>query len=353
MIATMSTFEKLVNNQEKFEPELLSFPNVVGVGVGKKIKGGVSTSDSCYSVLVRKKKPLSLLKSSAIVPKEVNGFITDIVEVGSLVIHDVNTGRVRPPQPGCSMGHYHISAGTFGGIVYDNATGEKLILSNNHVLANTNDAYIGDPILQPGSYDGGAVPEDVVATLYRFVPIVFPNINVDSPPVVDDSSRCVFARSFAWFGNFIAKCVGSSYRVHLSKKPSKIKKQSSQVNLVDAAVAKPTVYASDEIFEIGKVNGINVLPFIDMHVQKYGRTSGYTRSVIKVLNATVRVAYDDNMVATFVNQIVAGAMSMPGDSGSLVLDMNNKAVGLLFGGSDQATLINPISAVLSTLDIRL
>ena len=29
-------------------------------------------------------------------------------------------------------------------------TGERLILSNNHVIANSNDAAIGDQILQPG-----------------------------------------------------------------------------------------------------------------------------------------------------------------------------------------------------------
>jgi len=50
--------------------------------------------------------------------------------------------------------------------------GDYLILSNNHVLANTNAGKPGDLILQPGPFDGGLFPSDAVATLERFEPIV-------------------------------------------------------------------------------------------------------------------------------------------------------------------------------------
>ncbi len=46
-------------------------------------------------------------------------------------------------------------------------------------------------------------------------------------------------------------------------------------------------------------------------------------------------------------------MSAPGDSGSIVLDTQNHAVGLLFAGSDVATLINPIKPVLQALSVEL
>jgi hypothetical protein len=45
--------------------------------------------------------------------------------------------------------------------------------------------------------------------------------------------------------------------------------------------------------------------------------------------------------------------SQQGDSGSLVLDFERKAVGLLFSGSPQITVINPIASVLSALDAEL
>ena len=45
-------------------------------------------------------------------------------------------------------------------------------------------------------------------------------------------------------------------------------------------------------------------------------------------------------------------MSQGGDSGSLVTDSKNRAVGLLFAGSDVVTISNPIPAVLKSLDVR-
>ena len=50
---------------------------------------------------------------------------------------------------------------------------------------------------------------------------------------------------------------------------------------------------------------------------------------------------------------MAGAMSAGGDSGSAVLDMNKRVVGLLFAGSDSTTIMNPIQLVLDALQVQL
>ncbi len=69
------------------------------------------------------------------------------------------------------MGHFRITAGTFGCLV---RRGNQLfVLSNNHVLANSNNAQLGDPILQPGPFDGGRIPEHVIGQLSQFVPVNF------------------------------------------------------------------------------------------------------------------------------------------------------------------------------------
>src|SRR5207249_8866045 len=71
---------------------------------------------------------------------------------------------------------HNITAGTFGCLVRDirpQSSGEYLILSNNHVLADVNAGSAGDLILQPGPFDGGVFPADAVATLERFEPITF------------------------------------------------------------------------------------------------------------------------------------------------------------------------------------
>jgi hypothetical protein len=47
-------------------------------------------------------------------------------------------------------------------------------------------------------------------------------------------------------------------------------------------------------------------------------------------------------------------MSKPGDSGSLLVAADSQqAVGLLFAGSDQTTIFNPIQAVLDGLQVSL
>jgi hypothetical protein len=84
------------------------------------------------------------------------------------------TSRFRPEVPsGVSAGHFAITAGTLGAVVKDRMTGEKLLLSNNHVFANSNDAQLGDAILQPGPADGGQNPGDQVARLERFIPLTY------------------------------------------------------------------------------------------------------------------------------------------------------------------------------------
>ncbi|MBS3900078.1 MAG: hypothetical protein KGZ54_03220 [Dethiobacter sp.] len=167
--------------------ELLQLPNVVGVGIGRKIKAGFDTGKLCITVLVSYKLAAALLREEETVPTMIEGIPTDVVEAGILTadIQDACTGprlerriKMRPAQPGLSIGHHFFSTGTFGAVAFDNQSGEKLILSNNHVLANAtngsdNLARVGDAILQPGRQDGGRQPADVIGTLLRVAPLHF------------------------------------------------------------------------------------------------------------------------------------------------------------------------------------
>ncbi len=81
------------------------------------------------------------------------------------------TVKCQWPVPlAVSIGQEDITAGTLG-LRVTNGT-DVLILSNNHVLANENNATIGDPILQPGPFDGGDVnnPDSLVKTRFEEVP---------------------------------------------------------------------------------------------------------------------------------------------------------------------------------------
>jgi hypothetical protein len=324
--ATLATFQEV---QSERQDEILTLPNVVGMGYAYKQTAGEDTGEPALTVFVSQKLPKDLLRKDERIPASLNNLKTDVIETGVIQAGvdlleagpvvgtreerrqeaeiELLRARIRPVEGGYSVGHYQITAGTYATAVID-ATAfpgvpqRYYVLSNNHVLANSNNARIGDPILQPGPYDGGTVASDTIARLSRFVPI-----------------------------NFAA----------------------GTTNYVDAAIAEGAFDILDrEIYWVGYARG-GVAPALNMIVQKTGRTTNYTTGRITAINATVNVNYGGGQVARFVNQILTTNMSAGGDSGSLLLDMENRAVGLLFAGSSVVTVHNDIRYVQHLLGIRI
>jgi hypothetical protein len=335
----MAAFDEIRLAKEQHKQDLMVLPNVVGVGVGYKESKGQPTGEVSVVVLVTRKLPQAALSVQDMIPKQVGETRTDVIEVGELRAQQSPTERWRPAPPGVSLGHYQITTGTFGAVVRDRASGARLILSNNHVLANSNDANFGDPILQPGPADSGTVQEDTLARLERYCPIQFNN----------EPGTCNLAAAYARLGNAVARLLGSEHRLDVSiSRP-----QAS--NLVDAAVARPMNEAEirSDILNIGLVAGV-LAPDLGMAVRKSGRTTGYTTGQITVLESTVTINYGGNRNATFDGQIITTPMSAGGDSGSLLVAADsNQAVGLLFAGSSLSTVYNPIQAVLDCLEVDL
>lgn len=321
--------------QKAHEDKELSRPNVVGIGLGHRFKDGVETAEPVITALVEQKVAPELLSPDELVPKELDGVPTDVVQVGPIFAGETGkhfpvnetettgenekndirletgypaalTGRVRPVPGGYSIGHYQVTCGTLGVCVRDREplTGKYYILSNNHVLANLNNAHAGDPILQPGRCDGGKAPRDVIAKLARFVSIRFTN------------------------------------------------GENSPVNYVDAAIAEGNIRdLKREIHWLGYAGQArNSLKMGDI-VQKTGRTTGFTTGKIAHLNATVIVNYSAGQQAKFCHQIVTNLMNDGGDSGSLVTDSEGGAVGLMFASSSTHSFINDISHVERLLGI--
>jgi hypothetical protein len=335
----MSLFEEVQEARTAHQVSMLKRPNVVGLGVGYKVSSSQLTSELCMVVLVRSKMPPVSLREAEFIPREVAGVRTDVVEVGELRPLSVYTDRCRPAPGGVSLGHYKITAGTLGCVVRDLKTGVRMILSNNHVLADRNAGKPGDPILQPGPTDGGTTQRDTIALLERFEPILY-----NQQPAV-----CTIARFYAGLGNRLARLVGSHHQVQV------FQSFPYATNQIDAALARPILDSDvlDEILEIGAIQG-QAEAALGMKVCKAGRTTSLTEGLVNVMDATVTVNYGDERTATFEHQIVSTPMSEGGDSGSLlVASESKKAVGLLFAGSSKATLYNPIQAVFKTLKIGL
>lgn len=317
--------------------QLLDRAHVVAVGIGYKMTQGQKTADLSIVCSVEQKMPASRLKTQDMVPTTINSIPTDVVETGVIYARQSRTDRYRPAPGGVSIGHRNITAGTLGCVVKKD--GQPCILSNNHVLANSNNAQPGDPILQPGPHDGGTFPDDHIAELLEFVPIEF---SIPEPP-----SDCSIAGSAASLMNSIARALGSETRL-------KAVRTRAGDNLVDAAIARP-LQANDisaEILEIGTISGV-AGGELGMIIKKSGRTTGLTTGEIVQIDVTVTVQYGGGQSARFTDQLLAGAMSQGGDSGSAVLDTNNNLVGLLFAGSDSSTIINRIKHVFSILRISL
>ncbi|MFW6089940.1 MAG: PKD domain-containing protein, partial [Gemmatimonadota bacterium] len=221
------------------------------------------------------------------------------------------TTRERPAPNGFSIGHPDITAGTFGALVRNTNDDVCHALSNNHVLANSNDANLGDSALQPGPTDGGSDPADAIGTLSDFEPISFSSDNQMDAAIAEffDAADAVGATPSSAYG-----APGTSLT-------------SASVNL---------------------------------DVQKFGRTTAHTTGTVAETNVEVSVCYETRgpfqcaSAATFVNQftITPGSFSSGGDSGSLIVTDDGSAdpVGLLFAGSDTRTIANPIGAVLDRFD---
>lgn len=272
---------------------------VLGIGFGAKtVDGRIVDGQLAVRVYVRAKRPRQELSPTEVVPPSVNGFPTDVISLGDL------KAQTRPTLCGVSIGHPDVTAGTLGCLVRRDAS--PYILSNNHVLANCNQAGEGDPILEPALMDGGD-PDHPIARLAEFEPLRF----------------------------------------------------GGPVNRFDAAIAlllEPgSVYP--EIESIGKVASPVMEPLLYQSVRKRGRTTLHTVGAILDISADVRVRYGKEF-AFFEDQIaisgVGGAFSDSGDSGALVVDaVTRRPVALLFGGGQNTTLASPIQPVLDRFGVEI
>lgn len=240
------------------------------------------------------------------------------VTVGSVDAFS-HRARHRPAPGGVSVGHVNVTAGTLGSRAIGLTApwnNRHLVLSNNHVLANSNDGRVGDSIVQPGRADGGNHPADQIAVLARWVPINFGG----APNYVDA------AFGWAWHQRI----------------------RGGQYYLSGGAPAYYNTGTAPLAASLGMIVG------------KSGRTTGLTQGRVTQIGVSVNVNYGGGRVALFRNQIAirsvnANPFSAGGDSGSLIWRWATgvRPVGLLFAGGGGTTFANPIGSVLAALNIRI
>jgi hypothetical protein len=210
--------------------------------------------------------------------------------------------------------------GTLGSLV--SRGGKLYLLSNTHVLARSDAASVGDPIVQPGL----------------------------------DENNC------AVNGTVTAANLSQFFNLETGPLPN-----------VDAAIAEIVPGAVDPegtILQLGSVNngnlptdgtpnpGPGVSPTVGRNVVKSGSATGLTCAPILAINTSISIEYQKacNSGTTFtleyVDQVDIGGVgfSAQGDSGSLIVTQDTAdPVGLLYGGSDSDTVANPVADVLAQL----
>ena len=261
----------------------------------------------------------------------------DLTASGSAIVtvtpanQNAQSGAVELGTSGSNVNDSNVSGktitccgGTLGSLVTRGGT--QYILSNNHVLARSDAATIGDAITQPGLIDVNCdkTATTTVANLTQFV-------NLENEAKTASTSN------------------------------------------IDAAIAQVVsgnVDSSGNILYLGATADANGVPVpgaphagsgvaatVNMQVAKSGRTTGLTCSSVMAVNTTTSIQYTKNcdgtgtpFTVTYKNQVdvTGGEFSAQGDSGSLIVSQTTAdPVALLYGGSDVDTVANPVAPVLS------
>ncbi len=354
--------------------ELLALANVVGVGIGYKTTNGEVVLDDdgnpieCVVVSVRAKVPASELGAQDMVPATVDGTRTDVVATGPITIVSESSVeaaatidpklRRRPIVPGLSIGlNPGVTAGTLGFIVERAGSSNRYILSNWHVMASNNTPVENRDIVtitQPGNADGGRSPADVIANLVEFVPINSGDGGTPIP-IPDLPSECRVASAVVWLPNLLAQITRSDTRLAPIINSTVGRALAEGDNLVDAALALVDAPYDRTTPEIGIVTGTGT-PTLGMQVQKFGRTTSHTVGTITQVSATFNVQGYPGGTTTFSDQVAitadSGSFLEGGDSGSGLVSMDGKAVGLCFAGSPSIGIANTWPNVEAALNVK-
>ncbi len=305
--------------------------NVVGYSkkLRKRIRDGEEVEEEVIRIYVSRKLDPSSLSLGDLIPAEIDGVPTDVVEIGEMKALDAHprahVTRTRPLVAGVSIGNWAITAGTLGWFFEDSA-GRVALGSNAHVFADDplTPSSVETRIVQPGRVDGGAVPEDVVGAYLWHQPL--------------EGSECFVSNAVAGLLNGVSSLLGrkTRFELYLVEKAS-----------IDFAVAEPTVDCEVRLYMADECDGFMGLGFagsdqasffckaehieaagwssvdketaavaVGDQIHKVGRTTEYTAGRVLDDSAYGRVGYGGVSFVEFDDVVLTTKMLEGGDSGS-------------------------------------
>ncbi|HKZ84697.1 MAG TPA: hypothetical protein VJ793_13665 [Anaerolineae bacterium] len=81
---SQDAIQRAMEVKRRHEKELMRKPNVVGVGVGFRTRGGVRTDEVCIVVSVKVKLAAPQMKPGDLIPPSIGGVPVDVVETGEI-----------------------------------------------------------------------------------------------------------------------------------------------------------------------------------------------------------------------------------------------------------------------------
>jgi hypothetical protein len=299
-----------------------------GCGIGFRRKGGVVTDEPAVIAMVTKKLPAGAVSRSRLLPASVcvggRDWGVDVVQVGPLTLAPSTPAQVpisqkmRPPLQGCSVSDtgapQQVATGTLGCLVRDTSDGTICIMGCYTVLANSGQAQKGTIVIQPGAYDGGT-SDDGIATLKRYV-------------------------SFGSGTNYVDAAIAqlTDQKKYSENVAENLMKPISATHPAVGVCFATDTYGFNAFLTPIENNlsplGVELLPAtpsssctvpaqVGMHIEKVGRSSGYTSSTVDAVAAQVQVYGPDNKVFTFADLIWSQAFFIAGDNGAVVCQGGN------------------------------
>ena len=264
--------------KRRYADQILEVPGVEAIGVTNT------------TVLIELSQASAEKKVEEIVPESFHDYL-EYEYSGQIISED---GTVNPmdrnsnhrPIPGgvaCSAQNSGTTGTTYLPLFDDDDN--AYMASNNHVIAHTNQAEVGDRVYQSSRTRGGAP----VGRLAGYIPL----------------------------------------------------KSGASVDIAWARLNEGT-YVTDEIhnFDYPDEAATVSLPAVGDTVAKSGVTTGVSAAEVRSIDSSVNVNFSNGEVWRIDNCIITSNMSSPGDSGAPVLGQDNTIVGALFAGSDTITVVS-------------
>ncbi len=288
MAMDTATFERMKEAQERYHATAMKIPGVHGTSIGLKSVGGKLTRKFAIVIHLTKKRPAAEVPPDERIPKQIDGFPTDVIEHEQPEPHD-DGSKYRPVSGGAQLAvsnHY----GTLGCIVTDRSDSAMCALSNKHVLLDP-----GQGVFQPKT--------DPVCDAIGWTKRSVLSTNVDGGISSLDRYDVGWSASILEIGN-----VAGSRTITWADLPCPVRKRGRTTGL-----------------RSGRMTSINY---------SGTRTDGWNFTNQQFILPD------------------SGTFTEPGDSGSAVVDGAIKVVGLLWGGSPSHGASSPIDAVCAQLNIQ-